>query len=111
MKTDKEIIAKFYKKFSNVVEPHPEILGFAKNLSVDIADFILNALKNQREEFKRTLNSGRGMYLIGRLDQKEELVREIEGIETAHRWKTGYPKLVDQGYYEALDDILNLLKK
>ena len=45
---------------------------------------------------------------------KEELVREIEGMDTTYNWDKKYfpnTKIYSEGYNKALSDLLELIKK
>ena len=54
-------------------------------MGIEIIEKIYNCLSQQKEEFTKTLNSGRRLYLLGRKEMKEELKKMVEGMRELHR--------------------------
>jgi Fe-S oxidoreductase len=127
-------------------KPSPEYLGavsqektnweeeYKERFSADYADlgrdettedainFIRSLLTEKEEEYKKTLNSGKKMYEIGKKEGMEEILRKIEGMKKDHE-KQGknitHEKdelwaccdcYDDRKYNQALQDAIEIIK-
>jgi len=102
----------FDEKYPNVERWHYD--GYIETSIV----FISSLLTEKEEEYKKTLNSGKKMYEIGKKEGMEEIVRKIEGMKKDTHGVTEPIKVGDDrvagivyhGYNQALQDAIEIIK-
>ena len=72
-------------------------------LKADLEAYVFGKLAEQEAEFKKTLNSGRKLYELGKKDAEAEI----------EKLKGGYScyECGSDGYDSAIDDVLKILSK